>query len=362
MFAVKMSKKRKIIHIDMDAFYASIEQRDHPDLKGFPVVVGGERERGVIAAASYEARKYGIRSAMSSKVAKQKCPELIFRAPDFKKYKQVSNEIREIFYQYTDLVEPLSLDEAFLDVTESKIERNSATLIAMEIKQKIKSQLDLTASAGVSYNKFLAKIASDINKPDGIFVITPEKAHDFIDKLEIRKFFGIGKITSKKLNDLGIFYGSDLKLVTKNELIRLFGKAGSYYYDVVRGIDERPVMPDRERKSVGVENTFEKDLLQKELLNTEVEKLVGELWRRLERTGKKGKTLTLKIKFSDFEQITRSSTRANFYLTKDDILKSALDLMSSEFPLPKSIRLLGLTVSNFFIENSDPVQLVLDFI
>lgn len=357
-----MNQNRKIIHIDMDAFYASIEQRDHPELKGFPVVVGGERERGVIAAASYEARKFGVHSAMSSKVAKQKCPELIFRPPDFKIYKQVSNEIREIFYQYTDLVEPLSLDEAFLDVTESKIEKNSATLIAMEIKQKIKKRLDLTASAGVSYNKFLAKIASDINKPDGLFVITPEMALDFLNKLEIRKFFGIGKITSKKMNDLGIFYGSDLKLVTKNELVRLFGKAGVFYYDVVRGIDARPVLPGRERKSVGVENTFEKDLLEKDLLNTEIEKLAVELWRRLERTGKIGKTLTLKIKFSDFEQITRSTTRTNFFLNKDDVLMSALELMSSEFPLPKSIRLLGLTISNFYIENSGPVQLVLDFI
>lgn len=357
-----MNQSRKIIHIDMDAFYASVEQRDHPELKGLPVVVGGERERGVIAAASYEARKFGIHSAMSSKVAKQKCPNLIFLSPDFKKYKQVSSGIREIFYEYTDLVEPLSLDEAFLDVTESKIEKNSATLIAKEIKQKIKEKLNLTASAGVSYNKFLAKIASDINKPDGLFVITPEKAIEFIDKLEIRKFFGIGKVTSKRMNDLGIFYGSDLKLVTKNELVRLFGKAGSYYYDVVRGIDERPVMPDRERKSVGVENTFAKDLLENEVLNIEIEKLATELWRRAERTGKIGKTLTLKIKFSDFEQITRSTTKTNFFLNKDDVLTSALILMNSEFPLPKSVRLLGLTISNFFVENSGPVQLVLDFI
>ena len=346
----------------MDAFYASVEQRDHPELKGVPIVVGGERERGVIAAASYEARKFGIHSAMSSKAAKQKCPELIFRPPDFKKYKLVSNEIREIFYQYTDLVEPLSLDEAFLDVTESKIEKNSATLIAKEIKQKIRDKLDLTASAGVSYNKFLAKIASDINKPDGLFVITPDKALEFIEKLEIRKFFGIGKVTSKKMNDLGIYYGSDLKLVTKSELVRLFGKAGSYYYDVVRGIDDRPVIPDRERKSVGVENTFEKDIAGKEELNSEIEKLTYELWRRLERNGKKGKTLTLKIKFSDFEQITRSLTKTNFFLNKEDILVSALSLMAAEYPFPKSIRLLGLTISNFYVENSGPVQLVLDFI
>ena len=346
----------------MDAFYASVEQRDRPELKGLPVVVGGERERGVIAAASYEARKFGIHSAMSSKIARQKCPGLIFCPPDFRKYKQVSSEIREIFYQYTDQVEPLSLDEAFLDVTESKVARNSATLIAREIKQKIKEKLNLTASAGISYNKFLAKIASDINKPDGLFVIPPEKAQKFIDHLEINKFFGIGKVTAKKMNDLGIYYGSDLKLVTKNELVRLFGKAGSYYYDVARGIDNRPVVPDRERKSVGVENTFATDLRDENELNAEIEKLTNELWRRMERTGKIGKTLTLKIKFSDFEQITRSTTKTNFFLDKEDVLSGALQLMKQEYPFLKSIRLLGLTISNFYVENSGPVQLVLDFI
>ena len=346
----------------MDAFYASVEQRDHPELKGLPVVVGGERERGVIAAASYEARKFGIHSAMASKLAKRKCPDLIFCTPDFKKYKQVSQEIREIFFHYTDLVEPLSLDEAFMDVTESKIAKNSATLIAKEIKQKIKNQLQLTASAGVSDNKFLAKIASDVNKPDGLFVIPPEKAQEFIDHLEIRKFFGVGKVTAKKMNDLGIFYGSDLKLVTKNELVRLFGKAGSYYFDVVRGIDERPVVPDRERKSVGVENTFAKDIDEKDELNSEIEKLTNELWRRLERNGKIGRTLTVKIKFSDFEQITRSITKTNYFLDKDEVMASAMNMIDSEYPFPKTIRLLGLTVSNFYIENSGPVQLVLDFI
>jgi len=213
---------------------------------------------------------------MSSKIARQKCPDLIFCPPDFRKYKQVSSEIREIFYQYTDLVEPLSLDEAFLDVTESKVAINSATLIAREIKQKIKEKLNLTASAGVSYNKFLAKIASDINKPDGLFILPPGKAEEFIDRLEIKKFFGVGKVTAKKMNDLGIYYGSDLKLVTKHELIRLFGKAGSYYYDVARGIDDRPVMPDRERKSVGVENTFASDLQEEDELSAEIEKLINE--------------------------------------------------------------------------------------
>ncbi len=346
----------------MDAFYASVEQRDRPELRGLPVVVGGERERGVVAAASYEARKFGIHSAMSSKVARQKCPTLIFCLPDFKKYKQVSSEIREIFFQYTDLVEPLSLDEAFLDVTESKVPVRSATLIAREIKQKIKEKLNLTASAGVSYNKFLAKIASDINKPDGLFVIPPEKAPEFINRLEIKKFFGIGKVTAKKMNDLGIYYGSDLKLVSRHELVRLFGKAGSYYYDVVRGIDDRPVMPDRERKSVGVENTFSRDLYDENELSVEIENLTSELWRRLGRTGKVGKTLTVKIKFADFEQITRSITKPNFFLEKEEVLANALRLMKQEYPLLKSVRLLGLTISNFYIENSGPVQLVLDFV
>ncbi len=346
----------------MDAFYASVEQRDHPELKGVPVVVGGERERGVIAAASYEARKFGIHSAMASKLAKRKCPDLIFCPPDFRKYKQVSQEIRKIFFQYTDLVEPLSLDEAFLDVTESKIAKNSATLIAKEIKQKIKEQLQLTASAGVSYNKFLAKIASDVNKPDGLFVIPPEKAQEFIDRLEIRKFFGVGKVTAKKMNDLGIYYGSDLKLVTRSELIRLFGKAGSYYFDVVRGIDEKPVVPDRQRKSVGVENTFAKDLKEKDELNSEIDKLTHELWRRLERTGKIGRTLTLKIKFSDFGQISRSITKPNYFHEKDEVMNSAMQMIDIEYPFPKSVRLLGLTISNFYIEGKGPVQLVLDFL
>lgn len=357
-----MPTVRKIIHIDMDAFYASVEQRDHPELRGMPVVVGGERERGVIAAASYEARKYGIRSAMSSQVAKRKCPDLIFRKPDFNKYKQISSEIREVFYEYTDLVEPLSLDEAFLDVSESKVARNSATLIAKEIKQKIKEKLQLNASAGVSYNKFLAKIASDVNKPDGLYVITPEKAQDFINKLEIRRFFGIGKVTAKKMNELGIYYGSDLKLVSKSELVRLFGKAGSYYYDVVRGIDERPVVPHRQRKSIGVENTFSSDLFKRDDLFAQIEKLNDELWKRMERSGKYGRTLTLKVKFSDFDQITRSTTNSNYFKQKSEILKSAFELIDREYPFSKSIRLLGLTISNFHTEESGPVQLVLDFI
>lgn len=345
----------------MDAFFASVEQRDHPELMGCPVVVGGDKERGVVAAASYEARKYGIHSAMSSKLALKKCPELIFRSPDFKKYKQLSKVIREIFYRYTSFVEPLSLDEAFLDVTESVVEQNSATLIAREIKRKIKEELHLTASAGVSYNKFLAKIASDINKPDGLFVITPDRAQEFINKLEIRKFFGIGKVTAKKMNDLGIYYGSDLQLVTKGELVRLFGKAGDFYYNVVRGIDDRPVVPNQVRKSVGVENTFVTDLYQKDELIVEIEKLANELWRRLERTGKIGKTISLKVKFSDFEQITRSNTKANFFQDKNEIEDVAIKLMNAEFPIPKGVRLLGLTISNFYNENSGPVQLVLDF-
>lgn len=357
-----MSEPRKIIHVDMDAFYASVEQRDHPEWKGLPVVVGGERDRGVVAAASYEARKFGVHSAMSSKLARKKCPDLIFCSADFRKYKQISREIRAIFLEYTDLVEPLSLDEAFLDVTMPKKGPNSATLIAKEIKQRIKDQLSLTASAGVSYNKFLAKIASDVKKPDGLFVIRPDQAHNFIDTLEIDRFYGVGKVTAKKMNEMGIYRGADLRLRSLNDLVREFGKAGRFYYDVVRGIDNRPVTPDRERKSVGVENTFARDLSAENDLVEQIHILAKELWKRTERAGKIGKTLTLKVKFSDFEQITRSVTRQNYFLQPEDVLANALPLLKAEWPFPLPVRLLGLSLSNFYIENSGPVQLRLDFV
>lgn len=354
-------EQRKIIHIDMDAFYASVEQRDDPTLKGKPVVVGGERERGVIAAASYEARKYGVRSAMSSVLARRKCPSLVFVRPHFDKYKAVSQQIREIFFEYTDLVEPLSLDEAFLDVTHAKKGKPSATLIAKEIKARIREVTHLTASAGVSYCKFLAKVASDVNKPDGIFVITPDKAEEFLEQLEVKKFFGIGRITAEKLNKQGIYTGADLKKMSQQELVRQFGKSGSYYYNIVRGLDDRPVVPSRERKSLGAENTFFTDYTEPEDLKAQLLKIEDEVWRRLQRSQTYGRTLTLKIKFADFEQITRSRTRLELYRSKESIHEVAEELLMNESPFVKGIRLLGLTISNFPHEEKGPVQLTIEF-
>ena len=352
---------RKIIHIDMDAFFASVEQRDNPELKGKPVVVGGDHKRGVVAAASYEARKFGVRSAMSSVIAKQKCPQLIFVKGSFDKYKAVSRQIREIFLEYTDLVEPLSLDEAFLDVTLSKKGKPSATLIALEIKRRIKETTGLTASAGVSYCKFLAKVASDINKPDGLFVITPAEAELFLEKLEVKKFFGIGKVTSEKLNRQGIFTGADLKEKNQSDLIRQFGKAGVYYYQIVRGIDNRPVEPSRERKSLGAENTFDKDYISLDDLQDKMQEIEEELWRRLYRAKTYGRTLTLKIKFDDFEQITRSKTLLKQIDSRKELHETALQLLHNESPFVKGVRLLGLTISNFPPVVKGPVQLIIEF-
>lgn len=345
----------------MDAFYASVEQRDNPELRGKPVVVGGNSNRGVVAAASYEARRFGVRSAMPSVVAKRKCPDLIFVRGNFDKYKVVSQQIREIFFEYTDLVEPLSLDEAFLDVTLAKKGKPSATLIAKEIKQRIKETTGLTASAGVSYCKFLAKIASDEKKPDGLFVITPDDAQAFIDKLEVRKFFGIGKVTAEKLNMQGIYFGADLKKMEQQELIRQFGKSGAYYYNIVRGIDDRPVVPTRERKSLGAENTFGTDYYLPDDLKEQMRKIEDEVWRCLQRAQTFGRTLTLKIKFADFEQITRSKTLQTLIDSEAMLHQTALDLLKAEEPFIKGVRLLGLTVSNFEQEERGPVQLTIDF-
>lgn len=357
-----MESTRKIIHIDMDAFFASVEQLDNAELKGKPVAVGGSGERGVVAAASYEARKYGVRSAMSSKVAKRKCPNLIFVKPHFSRYKEISEQLRKIFLEYTDLVEPLSLDEAYLDVTYSKQGKPSATLIAKEIKQRIFDEIKLTASAGVSYNKFLAKVASDINKPNGIFVITPTQAQGFIDKLEVRKFFGIGKVTAEKLNKMGIWFGADLKKMDRLELVCLFGKSGNYYFDICRGEDNREVQPSRERKSVGAEQTFINDLFIEEEIKSETGKIADILWKRIERSKVTAKTLTLKFKYSDFEQHTRSKTITGFFSSKNEIVTESNKLLKLEGGFIKGIRLLGLTVSNFIQkENSKPVQLTIDF-
>lgn len=356
-----MEAARKIIHIDMDAFFASVEQRDNTELRGKPVAVGSSEARGVVAAASYEARAYGVRSALPSKTAIRKCPELVFVRPRFDIYKKVSDQIQSIFFEYTDRVEPLSLDEAFLDVTVAKKGKPSATLIAREIKQRIFEETGLTASAGVSFNKFLAKVASDINKPNGLFVVTPDQAEFFIDSLEVKKFFGVGKVTAKKLNDMGVWFGRDLKKLGRFELVRMFGKAGHYFYEIAHGIDDRPVEPFRERKSVGAENTFVADLYFETDLDREMDTLGEILWRRVERSEKKGRTITLKIKFADFEQITRSKTLPVFFTSYPEIMAEAKNLLKKEQPLPKGVRLLGLTLSHFADEGPGPMQLTIEF-
>lgn len=346
----------------MDAFYASVEQLDNPELRGKPVAVGGEGERGVVAAASYEARKFGVRSAMPSKIARRKCQDLIFVKPRFSRYKEISDQIRNVFFEYTDLVEPLSLDEAYLDVTYAKKGKPSATLIAREIKTRILEETKLTASAGVSYNKFLAKVASDVNKPNGIFVITPQEAVEFIENLEVRKFFGIGKVTAEKLNKIGIWYGRDLKKMDRLELVRLFGKAGDYYYKICRGEDSRQVEPFQERKSVGAEETFLTDLFYTADLEREMLQIADEVWRRIEKSEVKAKTLTLKFKYADFEQHTRSITIPGFFSSKNQLIAESKKLLHKGGGFSKGIRLLGLTVSNFKHEEiAKPVQLVIEF-
>jgi DNA polymerase-4 len=336
---------RKIIHIDMDAFYASVEQRDFPELRGKPVAVGSPSSRGVVTTASYEARKYGIRSAMPSVTAKRLCPDLIFILPRFDIYKKVSLQIRKIFLEYTDLVEPLSLDEAFLDVSQNKKNIPSAIQIAREIKLKIHEKTGLTASAGISINKFLAKTASDIKKPDGLFFIPPEKAATFIEKLPIEKFFGVGKVTAKKMHDMGIRNGFDLKQWSEVDLIQKFGKVGTYYYQISRGIDNRDVNPVRIRKSLGAENTFPEDLNDMRSINRELEKILTVLIRRMKRTNTKGKTLTLKVKYTDFQQITRSQTMPEWLEQEEDIRNLYLKMLQG-LELRQGIRLLGLSLSN----------------
>ena len=297
---------RKIIHVDMDAFYASVEQRDNPELRNKPVAVGGSSDRGVVAAASYEARTFGVQSAMPSVIAFRRCPDIIFVRPRFDVYAQVSRQIRAIFYEYTDLVEPLSLDEAYLDVTSNKKGMPSATLIAREIKKRIKDETGLTASAGISINKFLAKVASDQDKPDGLYLIQPESAQAFVDNLAINKFHGIGKVTAKKMHDLGIERGKDLKKWELSRLVQVFGKAGKNYYNICRGNDQREVEPNRPRKSVGAEDTFETDLTSLEEMKSELERIGEIVFNRVKKAEAFGRTLTLKLKYSDFKQITRS--------------------------------------------------------
>jgi DNA polymerase-4 len=350
-FSAEAGGSRKIIHIDMDAFYASVEQRDNPELRGKPVAVGGSRERGVVAAASYEARKFGVHSAMPSITAKRKCPDLIFVKPRFDAYKAISLQIREIFAEYTPIIEPLSLDEAYLDVTENLKGIASATQIAEEIRARIRAETELTASAGVSYNKFLAKLASDHRKPDGLFVITPGVGPAFVETLPVRKFHGVGPATAAKMGRLGIKTGLDLRAQTLAFLQQHFGKAGSYYYGVARGVDERPVRADRIRKSVGAENTFAADLFTYEAARDALQGIIDKMWEYYQGSGLRGRTVTLKVKFANFQQITRSHTGQTQIRTRSELEQLGVALLEPLFPVAKGVRLLGVSLSSLAEES-----------
>jgi len=336
---------RKIIHVDMDAFYASVEQLDDPTLKGKPLAVGGGGARGVVSAASYEARKFGVRSAMSGYLAKKNCPDLIFVPPRFRRYKEISQQVRKIFLDYTDLVEPLSLDEAYLDVTENKKGNPSATLLATEIRERIFEELHLTASAGISINKFIAKVASDYNKPNGQKTVNPEEVIPFLEDLEIRKFYGVGKVTSEKMYKLGIFTGKDLKAKELDFLTSHFGKSGNHYYHVVRGIHNSPVKPNRIPKSVGAERTFNENLSSEIFMLERLTHIAAELEKRLKKSKIAGKTITLKIKYSDFTLQTRSKTLPYYVADQELILETAKELLYQE-SLQNSVRLLGISLAN----------------
>lgn len=330
----------------MDAFFASVEQRDNPDLRGKPVAVGGSRQRGVVAAASYEARTFGVHSAMASLIAIRKCPDLIFVKPRFDVYKAVSTQIRSVFAAYTDLIEPLSLDEAYLDVTETVTPDLPATVIAQGIKDRINQETGLTASAGVSYNKFLAKLASDYNKPDGLYVIKPGQGLAFVEGLKVGQFHGVGRITAAKMNQLGIFTGLDLRQQSEAFLTRHFGKIGHHYYSIARAEDERLVTANRVRKSVGSENTFEQDLTELSDLVASLGPLINDVWGYCERTGARGRTVTLKVKFADFQQITRSKTMLSVVASKDVLERVSTELLAALLPTEKGIRLLGVSLSS----------------
>lgn len=349
--------QRKIIHIDMDAFYASVEQRDRPELRGRPVAVGHDGQRGVVATASYEARPYGVHSALSSTVAKRRCPELIFVPARFDVYKSVSEQIRGIFRDYTDRIEPLSLDEAFLDVTHVP----SATLVAREIKARIFAETGLTASAGVSVNKMLAKIASDYRKPDGLFTIPPDRIAEFVAGLPVERFFGIGEVTAAKMHRLGIRTGADLGMWEEADLVRHFGKAGHSYYGYARGIDDREVTPDRIRKSLGAETTFEEDTDDRKRLQAELSAVREEVWNRLTRNAFMGKTVVLKLKFDDFRQITRSKTLPAPVESPETLRRVSEDLLAAVEFHGRKIRLIGLTVGNTPEAAGECVQLRFDF-
>ena len=345
---------RKIIHVDMDAFYASVEQRDNPDLRGKPVAVGGSAARGVVAAASYEARAFGVRSAMPSVTAKRRCPDLIFVRPRFEVYRAVSTQIREVFAEHTDLIEPLSLDEAYLDVTRNKQNIPIATTIALMIRDRIRQVTGLNASAGISYNKFLAKLASDLNKPNGQAVITPARGPAFVAELPVSKFHGIGPATAAKMERLGIVIGADLRARSPDFLRHHFGKAGSWYYRIARGIDHRPVEPHRIRKSVGAEDTFSADIHDFDEARREIAPLAEKVWRHCEGKQLTGRTVTLKVKYADFQQITRSRTLAGPVHGAADLEAIAVGLLQPLFPVDKGVRLLGVTLSS--LESEDETE------
>ena len=353
---------RKIIHVDMDAFYASVEQLDNPALRGKPLAVGGNENRGVVAAASYEARKFGVRSAISGVLAKKYCPALIFVPPRFDRYKEISQQIRKIFYDYTDLVEPLSLDEAYLDVTVNKKGNPSASLIAQEIRLRILNETGLSASAGISVNKFVAKIASDFNKPNGQKTVNPDEVETFLEVLPIRKFYGVGKVTTEKMYQLGIFTGADLKSKTEEFLEKHFGKSGLFYYKVVRGIHESEVKSNRIAKSVAAEHTFDINLTSEIFMLEKLKLIANELERRLKKHKIAGKTVTLKIKYSDFSQQTRSKTLPYFISDKNLMFETVKELLYQEKP-KNSVRLLGISLNNLNteIKKSIVVQLKFDF-
>jgi len=348
---------RKIIHVDMDAFYASVEQRDDPELRGKPVAVGGQH-RGVVMAASYEARKYGVRSAMPSVTAKRRCPDIVFVKGRFDVYRAVSQQIRSIFLDYTDLVEPLSLDEAYLDVTEDRRGLGSARAIAEDIRRRIREECQLTASAGVSYCKFIAKLASDHRKPDGLCVITPDKGPDFVASLPVARFHGVGPVTAKKMERLGILTGADLRDWSLPALQAHFGSSAEWYWRIARGIDEREVKPDRPYKSVSAERTFDEDLTDPGRLAAELTRIAGYAWDRVKRAEVAGRTVTLKVKFGDFTLITRSRSFPAFVPDLDSFTAAGQALLAALFPVPKGIRLLGLGLHNLSEEGADaPVQL-----
>jgi len=340
---------RKIIHVDMDAFYASVEQLDNPELKGKPLAVGGNEIRGVVSAASYEARQFGVKSAMAGSLAKKLCPNLIFVRPNFERYHEISKQIRKIFLDYTDLVEPLSLDEAYLDVTQNKKGNPSATLIAQEIRARIFKEVGLTASAGISINKFVAKVASDYNKPNGQKTVNPEDVLAFLEKLDIRKFYGIGKVTAEKMYQKGIFTGLDLKAKTLEYLDANFGKSGRYYFHIVRGLQNSEVKPNRIRKSLAAERTFSENLSSEIFMLEKLNHIAKEVSKRLTKSKVAGRTVTLKIKFSDFTLQTRSKTLPYFVSDNAIILETAKDLLYQE-KLKNSVRLLGISLSNLNIE------------